>query len=188
MTISEINNPRNNVFRLNDYSMDNGTSSSIPRGADILAEEYALEDGKALPIDENLFVIVSRKGSALRQVIEHNLQEGYIKCHAYSPKYGDYHVPLSDVTQIFIYRKIVSVRPPIPAVTGQLFEDGMELSESQSINSKGIVVDVVKWESYFLNEGTPDQTRWIYEEYSDGSKSHTLSAEGLEKLDREFPC
>jgi len=63
----------------------------------------------------------------------------------------------------------------------------MEIAENQSINRYGIVVDVVKRESYFLNEGTPDQTRWIYEEYSDGSKSHRLSSEDLEKLEKLYP-
>lgn len=187
MTISEINNPRNKVFRLNDYSMYDSTSASIPRGAKILAEEYTLEDGEVLPIKDNLFVIISTRGSLLRQITEHNIQEGYIRCRAYSPHEPDYILPLSDVTQLFIYRKIVSVRPPIPAVTGQLFGNGMEITENQNINRYGIVVDVVKRESYFLNEGTPGQTRWIYEEYSDGSKSHTLSSEELEKLEKLYP-
>lgn len=76
----------------------------------------------------------------------------------------------------------------VPAITGQPYETGMVVMESQSVNSKGIVVDIVKQESYYLNEGTPEQTRWIYEEYSDGSKSHTLSAEYWQKLETEFPC
>ncbi len=73
------------------------------------------------------------------------------------------------------------------AVTGQPFQEGMVLSIKQSINSKNIIVDIVKKEDYFMNEGTPYQTRWIYEEFSDGSKSLTLSPEDWDELEMLYP-
>ncbi|QEL01543.1 helix-turn-helix domain-containing protein [Olivibacter sp. LS-1] len=105
------------VVRVDGHSMDDGSSMSIPDGTEILIRELPLTTGQALPIRNNLFVIVSKDGVVLKQIIEHNLEEGYIRCHSYNPKFKDYNIPLSDVLQIFLYRKIVSFRPPIPDIT-----------------------------------------------------------------------
>lgn len=104
------------VVQVYGDSMDDGTSISIPDGTDILVKEYILNKGEKLPIRNNLFVIVSTEGTVFKQVIEHNLEEGYILCHSYNPKYKDYKIDLSDILQIFVYRKIVSFRPPIPEI------------------------------------------------------------------------
>ena len=104
------------VVRVDGDSMDDGTSISIPDGTEILIKEYYLEKGEKLPIRGNLFVIVSTEGTVFKQIIEHNTEEGYIICHSYNQKYSDYRINLSEVLQIFIYRKIVSFRPSIPEI------------------------------------------------------------------------
>ncbi|MGJ1362936.1 S24 family peptidase [Sphingobacterium spiritivorum] len=102
------------VVRVNGDSMVDGTDISIPDGAEILVKEYVLENGDKLPIRGNLFVICSREGNVFKQVVEHNTDLGYIRCRSYNKKYADYNIPLDDVFQIFIYRKIVGYRPSIP--------------------------------------------------------------------------
>jgi hypothetical protein len=104
------------VVRVDGNSMDDGTSISIPDGTEILIKEYHLQKGEKLPIRGNLFVIVSTEGTVFKQIIEHNTEEGYIICHSYNQKYSDYRINLSEVLQIFIYRKIVSFRPSIPEI------------------------------------------------------------------------
>src|SRR5690606_17447518 len=66
------------VVKVDGHSMDNGTSISIPDGTEILIKELKLSNGERLPIRNNLFVIVSKDGVVLKQIIEHNLEEGYI--------------------------------------------------------------------------------------------------------------
>ncbi len=104
------------VVRVNGDSMVDGTDISIPDGAEILVKEYILENGEKLPIRGNLFVICSREGNVFKQVVEHNTDLGYIRCRSYNKKYSDYNIPLDDIFQIFIYRKIVGYRPSIPEI------------------------------------------------------------------------
>ncbi|VXC99680.1 LexA family transcriptional regulator [Sphingobacterium multivorum] len=104
------------VVRVNGDSMVDGTDISIPDGAEILVKEYILEKGDKLPIRGNLFVICSREGNVFKQVVEHNTDIGYIRCRSYNKKYSDYNIPLDDIFQIFIYRKIVGYRPSIPEI------------------------------------------------------------------------
>lgn len=104
------------VVRVDGHSMDDGTSISIPHGTEILIKELKINSGERLPIRNNLFVIVSKDGVVLKQITEHNIEEGYIKCHSYNTAFKDYIIPLSEINQVFIYRKIVSFRPPIPDI------------------------------------------------------------------------
>jgi len=104
------------VVRVHGDSMVDGTDISIPDGAEILVKEYVLEKGEKLPIRGNLFVICSREGNVFKQIVEHNSDLGYLRCRSYNKKYSDYNIPLDDVFQIFIYRKIVGYRPSIPEI------------------------------------------------------------------------
>ncbi len=104
------------VVKIDGDSMDDGSNMSIPDGSEILIREYFLSRGEKLPIRNNLFVIVSQEGTVFKQITEHNTEEGYIRCHSYNPKYKDYNIPLEEILQIFIYRKIVSLRPCIPEI------------------------------------------------------------------------
>jgi len=112
----EFENGNYIVVRVNGDSMTDGTDISIPDGVEILVKEHFLEPGDKLPIRGNLFVICSREGNVFKQIVEHNTELGYIRCHSYNPKYEDYNIPMSEVFQIFVYRKIVGHRPNIPEI------------------------------------------------------------------------
>lgn len=101
------------VVKVNGRSMEDGTEFSIPNGANILIKKFYLENGEKLPIRDNLFVIDAKDGQALKQIVEHNPEAGYIICHSYNPEFKDYKVELSDVYGIYIFRKIIGHRPPV---------------------------------------------------------------------------
>ena len=104
------------VIRVDGDSMDDGSKYSIPDGTEILIKKYYLGNGDKLPIRNNLFVINAREGKALKQIVEHNVEDGYIVCHSYNSDFKDYKINMEDILEIFIYRKIVSSRPPIPDI------------------------------------------------------------------------
>ena len=80
------------VVKVNGRSMEDGTEFSIANGSNILIKKYYLENGDKLPIRGNLFVIDAKEGQALKQIVEHNIEEGYIICHSYNPDFKDYKV------------------------------------------------------------------------------------------------
>lgn len=104
------------VTTVDGDSMDDGTKFSIPNGTEILIKRLHLNNGDTLPIRNNLFVINAYSGAALKQITEYNTKEGYLRCHSYNPDFEDYIVPFDELIEIFIYRKIVSSRPPIPDI------------------------------------------------------------------------
>lgn len=104
------------VVRVDGPSMYDGSIYSIPEGANILIKRYYLENGDKLPIRDNLFVIDAKDGQALKQIVEHNTEEGYIICHSYNPEFNDYRVDLEDVFDFYIFRKIVGFRPPVRGI------------------------------------------------------------------------
>lgn len=104
------------VVRVEGPSMEDGSIYSIPNGANILIKRVYLENGDRLPIRDNLFVIDAKDGQALKQIIEHNTEEGYIICHSYNPEFNDYRVNLEDVFGFYIFRKIVGFRPPVRGI------------------------------------------------------------------------
>ncbi|GAB0155906.1 hypothetical protein CHRYSEOSP005_11680 [Chryseobacterium sp. Alg-005] len=112
----EFDNGEYLVTRVDGDSMDDGSKYSIPDGTEILIKKYYLHNGDKLPIRNNLFVINAKDGKALKQIIEHNTDEGFIVCHSYNPDFKDYKVYMEDIIEIFLYRKIVSLRPPIPDI------------------------------------------------------------------------
>ncbi|MGX9985879.1 S24 family peptidase [Soonwooa purpurea] len=101
------------VVRVDGPSMDDGSTYSIPEGAKILVRRYYLDNGDKLPIRGNLFVIDAKEGQALKQIVEHNTELGYVRCHSYNPEFKDYNIPLEEVYGFYIFRKIVAFRPPV---------------------------------------------------------------------------
>lgn len=112
----EYDNGEYLVVRVEGPSMEDGSIYSIPNGANILIKRYYLENGDKLPIRDNLFVIDAKDGQALKQIIEHNTEEGYIICHSYNPDFQDYKVRLEDVFGFYVFRKIVGFRPPVRGI------------------------------------------------------------------------
>ncbi|SHJ07122.1 hypothetical protein SAMN05443429_108123 [Cruoricaptor ignavus] len=102
------------VVRVDGDSMDNGTSYSIPNGCEILIKEVIYDQWQGLQIYNNLFVIVTRDGTVLKQIIKHDRTSETLTLHSYNEAYDDYEVHMSDVLQIFIFCKITSNRPIVP--------------------------------------------------------------------------
>lgn len=104
------------VTRVEGRSMEDGVYS-IHEGSHILIKEMDCHlENHQLNLIDNLYVIVSRNGTVLKQIVEQNMEHGYLKCHSYNPEYKDYKIFFDDVLQIFNYRKVVSARPPIPQI------------------------------------------------------------------------
>lgn len=104
------------VVRVDGDSMEVDSEISIPNGSEILIKEYIYTQGEKLPIRDNLWVIVSAEGTVFKQIIKHSVEQGYITVHSYNPRFEDYDIMMEDIIQLFIYRKIVSARPKIPAI------------------------------------------------------------------------
>ncbi|WP_073180915.1 S24 family peptidase [Cruoricaptor ignavus] len=100
------------VVRVDGDSMDNGGKESIPDGCEILIREF-IPNG-AIPIRNNLFVIVTREGTVLKQIVKHDITTDSLVLHSYNPKYSDYEVQMDDVLQLFIFRRITNYRPIVP--------------------------------------------------------------------------
>ena len=79
--------------------MENGTSISIPNGSDILVREFHLNANEKLPLRNNLFVLVTTTGTILKQIIEHDSENGFFMCRSYNEKYKDFKVDIADVLQ-----------------------------------------------------------------------------------------
>ena len=113
----EYDNGEYLVLKVDGNSMYKKDSDiSIPDGTKILVKKFYLQPGEKLPIRNNLFVIDAKDGQALKQVILHDVENGFIRCHSYNEDFKDYDVKMEDILQIFIYRKVVSSRPPIPDI------------------------------------------------------------------------
>ena len=113
----EYDNGEYLVLKVDGNSMYKKDSDiSIPDGTKILVKKFYLQPGEKLPIRNNLFVIDAKDGQALKQVILHDVEKGFIRCHSYNEDFKDYDVKMEDIYQIFIYRKVVSSRPPIPDI------------------------------------------------------------------------
>lgn len=104
------------VVRVDGPSMDDGSIYSIPNGANILIKRIYLHNGDTLPIRDNLFVIDAKDGQALKQITEHDTENGFIVCHSYNPEFKDYKVDLDDIFAFYVFRKIVGFRPPVRGI------------------------------------------------------------------------
>ena len=102
------------VVRINGDAMKSDMDISLPDGTNILIKEFIMNKDVQLPIRGNLFVIVTKTGSVFKQVIEQNMEEGYLICRSYNSRYQDYKINCNEILQIFKYKNIVFGRPPIP--------------------------------------------------------------------------
>lgn len=95
------------VVRITGNSMNDGTARSICDGDEILIRELNPDEWDNLPIRTRLFVITSREGNVIKQIVEVNKEDGYITCHSFNSSYSDFNIKISDIYQIFVVYKIV---------------------------------------------------------------------------------
>jgi hypothetical protein len=90
-------------------SMDDGTRNALCDGDKILCREIKPELWKAkLQIKDWFFVICMKNdGIVVKQIIDHDVENGIITCHPLNPIFDDFEVNLRDVAELFNVIKIV---------------------------------------------------------------------------------
>lgn len=99
------------IFEVKGNSMDDGTNRSLLDGDKILVKELDSDYFRTkLKDDGNFFVIIHRTdGIVVKQIVEHKVEEGLIRCHSInpSPQYHDFEIDLREVSRIFKVAAIV---------------------------------------------------------------------------------
>lgn len=94
------------VVRVSGHSMDDGTKRSISEGDELLIRQY-IGDVRDMPYRTKLFVICTRGGSVVKQVVDVNPISGDISCRSFNKQYEDYVVSVNEVIQLFTVEKKV---------------------------------------------------------------------------------
>lgn len=99
------------IFEVKGNSMDDGTNRSLLDGDKILVKELDSDYFRTkLKDDSNFFVIIHRTdGIVVKQIVEHKIEEGIIRCHSInpSPQYHDFEIDLREISRIFRVAAIV---------------------------------------------------------------------------------
>jgi transcriptional regulator with XRE-family HTH domain len=99
------------IFEVKGNSMDDGSKRALLDGDKILVKELDSDCCRTkLKTDDNFFAIIHRTdGIVVKQIVEHNVEEGVIRCHSInpSPEYHDFDIDLREVTRIFKVAAIV---------------------------------------------------------------------------------
>lgn len=103
------------VFEVKGDSMDDGTDRSIKEYDKILCRNIQKHHWQnKLHISQYLFVIVHKEeGIVLKQIKEHNVENGIITLSSFNSFYEDYQIQLDDVLQLFNVIEIVSRKPKV---------------------------------------------------------------------------
>jgi hypothetical protein len=95
------------AFRVNGDSMDDGSSNAITRNSVVSTRELQRHhwEGKLRYRDFPYWVIYTTQSKMplLKEIIEHNTEEGYITCHSLndSPEFTDFRLHLNDIQALF---------------------------------------------------------------------------------------
>jgi len=95
------------AFRVNGDSMDDGSSNAITRNSVVSTRELQRHHwaGKLRFRDFPYWVIYTTQSKMplLKEIIEHNTEEGYITCHSLndSPEFTDFKLHLNDIQALF---------------------------------------------------------------------------------------
>lgn len=97
------------IFEVNGDSMDDGSRAAIYDKDKILCREVKRDLWlNKLHIRDWFFVIVHRtEGVSVKQITEHNTQNGEIVCHSLNPLFDDFKLSLNDVLELYNVVKIV---------------------------------------------------------------------------------
>lgn len=99
------------IFEVKGNSMDDGTNRALLDGDKILVKELDSDCCRTkMKTEDNFFVIIHRTdGIVVKQIVDHKVEEGIIRCHSInpSPEYHDFDIDLREVTRIFKVAAIV---------------------------------------------------------------------------------
>lgn len=91
-------------FEVRGDSMDDGMKHSYEQGDILLCREIRSDYWKSkLHIKTwDAFVIVHKTdGIVLKQIIDHDVENGIITCHSFNPMYPDFKIDIRDIAQLF---------------------------------------------------------------------------------------
>jgi len=95
------------AFRVNGDSMDNGSSQAIARNSIVTTRELQRQHwvSKLRYRDFPYWVIYTTQSKLplLKEILEHNTEEGYITCHSLndSPEFTDFRLYIDDIQALF---------------------------------------------------------------------------------------
>lgn len=95
------------AFKVNGDSMDDGSSNAISRNSIVSTRELQrhLWNSKLRYRDFPFWVIYTTQSKMplLKEIIEHNTEEGYIMCHSLndSPEFTDFRLLMDDIQALF---------------------------------------------------------------------------------------
>jgi transcriptional regulator with XRE-family HTH domain len=95
------------AFRINGDSMDDGSSQAISRSSIVSTRELQRQHwvNKLRYRDFPFWVIYTTQSKLplLKEIIEHNTEEGYITCHSLndSPEFTDFRLYINDIQALF---------------------------------------------------------------------------------------
>ena len=95
------------VVRVNGDSMDDGSKRSLSDDDEILIRLWT-DSIDTLPIRSKLFVLTTRSGHIVKQIIKIDHKKKQITCHSFNPLYPDQIVDFDEVIQLFTVEKIVN--------------------------------------------------------------------------------
>lgn len=95
-------------FEVDGDSMDDDTRNAICDRDIVLGREIKRELWKCkLHIRDWNFIIVHKDGISIKSIVEHDVENGVIKCHSKNPFYEDYYLKLDEVIELYNLIKIV---------------------------------------------------------------------------------
>lgn len=97
------------AFEVKGDSMDDGTRRAICEGDILLGRELQMHYWKSRFHIPKVFIVVHRtEGITVKEIIEHEVETGLIKCHSWNkdPEYQDFDLCLSDIVQLFYIKEI----------------------------------------------------------------------------------
>lgn len=97
------------VFEAEGDSMDDGSRHSICDGDKVLVREVKRELWQyKLHFKDWLFVIATKEENiVIKQIIDHNVENGLIKLHSLNPIFKDYTIHMDEVAELYNVIKIV---------------------------------------------------------------------------------
>lgn len=97
------------VFEVSGDSMDDRTHEALMDKDYILGREVKKEYWTSkLHIRDWYFVIVNRNdGIVVKQITNHDVENGIITCHSLNPMYEDYEIKLTEVAELYNVIKVV---------------------------------------------------------------------------------
>lgn len=95
-------------FEVEGDSMDNGTRGSIYDKDIVLGREVKRELWRCkLHINAWNFIIVHKEGITIKRIVEHDVENGTIKCHSLNSLYEDFTLQLDNVVELYNLIKTV---------------------------------------------------------------------------------